>query len=84
MRLVAAQIPRQSHWSEQNQLPRQGKVTIRRMAGLGHTGRGGYIDAKTTGADGRSYAEEKAQVIVEIWDPGVLSLLSIGMSSATL
>lgn len=54
------------------------------MAGMGHTGRGGYIDAKTTGADGRSYAEETAQVIAEIWDPGVLSLLSIGMSSATL
>ena len=33
-----------------------------------HTGRGGYIDTKTIGADGRSYAEETAQAIVDIID----------------
>ena len=35
---------------------------------MGHTGRGGYIDTKTIGADGRSYAEETAQAIVAIID----------------
>jgi hypothetical protein len=53
-------------WSEWNRALRHGRVTIYRMAGMGHTGRGGYIDTKTTGADGRSYAEQTAQVIVDI------------------
>lgn len=40
-----------------NRGKRDGRVTLRRIGSMKHTGPGGYFDAEATGADGRPYRE---------------------------
>jgi hypothetical protein len=57
-RLLAA-----SPW---NRAKRQGLVTERVIGPMGHTGRGGYLDAKNTFPDGTPFVDRTVQAIVSI------------------
>ena len=49
--------------SEWNRALRQQRVTIVPMPGMGHTGRGGYLDLKPAPGGGTPYMERTAEVI---------------------
>lgn len=52
--------------SEWNRSLRQGNVTTIPMGPMGHTGRGGYLDFKTTLPDGQTHVDRTVDVIQEI------------------
>ncbi len=52
--------------SEWNRALRQGRVTIIRMLGMGHTGRGGYLDRHTPTPDAPSNIDRPAELISTI------------------
>jgi hypothetical protein len=49
-----------------NRARRQGKVTMIDMGPVGHTGRGGYLDHKTTMPSGMYHVDYTVQVVTEI------------------
>lgn len=49
-----------------NRARRQGLITEINIGPMGHTGRGGYLDAKNTLADGTPYVDHTVQEIVKI------------------
>ena len=52
--------------SEFNRARRQGKITKRMIGPMGHTGRGGYLDAKTLMHDGTPYAHRTVDEVCRI------------------
>ena len=52
--------------SEWNRVRRQGKVTTINLGPMGHTGRGGYLDATQTLPDGVSYLDKTVGVMAGI------------------
>jgi hypothetical protein len=49
-----------------NRARRQGRVSEINIGPMGHTGRGGYLDAKHTLPDGMQYVDSTVQVISQI------------------
>lgn len=49
--------------SEYNRVRRQGRITQISMGPMGHTGRGGYLDAKVTLPDGTAYVDHTVEVV---------------------
>jgi len=52
--------------SEWNRARRQGQVTLRNIGPMGHTGRGGYLDAKHSLPDGTPFVDHTVGVLAEI------------------
>jgi hypothetical protein len=52
--------------SEWNRARRRGRVTMIDMGPMGHTGRGGYLDHKTTLSDGTFHIDRTVAVVSEI------------------
>lgn len=52
--------------SEWNRAMRQGRITRIRMGAMRHTGRGGYLDAKTILADGRSNLDFTVETVRDL------------------
>jgi len=52
--------------SDFNRARRQGKFTLIRTQGMGHTSRGGYLDHKMFLPDGTAYADHTVRIVSEI------------------
>lgn len=64
--------------SEYNRAKRQGRISYIDMGPMGHTGRGGYIDAKSTLPDGTPMVDHTVSVIKGIvngMDPGAQNII---------